>query len=602
MNFTELASHVDPALPDAGARSRKRKAKKQRRASVEPNRPSTKLRRPPSFERIRPPQVYERGRTGFYEQRPGSRSRSGWRYASSSRSSRGSFVSLIDPKQVLGRDMQEQRERDISLLDERSPKISRLGDNEQSTGPRRSGHKIYEKHPSDSFYRNWRPEVPSRATQGTMVVYRERKAEDQPTEDSLRKGRESIFESTTDVDRETLVIRKGREKRHEGTKELSGSPHGSDFDPTASFSKGALVLYQGEKARDETPQELRRRYHRKSSDNTSISQRGALVIHRGEETSVETTQQLPGRCRNDSVDTTNSHTVALVVSNGERSTEELPERTRKPVERNTNQVKDGEMSSDNSERETSIHRGLPHEPSSPISEDGPYGSDLVEIDMSLENNLEDLSDESSRPKKDSRASIGDFQESFSDDDITIRRRRPERRTFDRFRKYRYDGDNRSWSDNRRSSDHSQYSSSIDSPHERPKTQRPFRTYERKLPSTRGSRRAKQTQRKEAAVEKSTKRRVRMGHQQTIGNSNNDYVYMNPNSARLEGSDAHHAPGMESLLEGSKQLIRGKASPADMGMRTLLVYRAVLFATLCALAADTSCVHETELGRRIVQVL
>ncbi len=509
MNFTELASHVDPALPDAGARSRKRKAKKQRRASVEPNRPSTILSRPPSFERIRPPQVYERGRTGFYEQRPGSRSRSGWRYASSSRSSRGSFGSLIDPKKVLGRDMQEQRERDISLLDERSPEISRLGDNEQSTGPRRSGHKIYEKQPSEGFNRNWRPEVPSRATQGTMVVYRERKGEDQPTEDSLGKGREGIFESTTDVDKETLVIRKGRETKDEGTKELPGSPHGSDFDPTASPSKGTLVLYQRGKAREETPQGLRKRYRRKSSDTTSISQRGALVIHRGEETSVETTQQLPGRYRNDSVDTTNPRTDALGNSNGEKtkdeSIEELPERTRRLVERNTNQVKDGEMSSGKS-------------------------------------------------------------------------------------------------DNRRSSDDSQYSFSKNSPHDRLKTRGPIRTYEGKLPSTRGRRKVKQSQREEAAVEKSTKRRVRMGHQQTTGNNNNDYVYMNPNSARLEGSDAHHAPGMESLLEGSKQLIRGKASPADMGMRTLLVYRAVLFATLCALAADTSCVHETELGRRIVQVL
>jgi len=51
-----------------------------------------------------------------------------------------------------------------------------------------------------------------------------------------------------------------------------------------------------------------------------------------------------------------------------------------------------------------------------------------------------------------------------------------------------------------------------------------------------------------------------------------------------------------------QLIRGKVSPADRGMRTLFVFRAVLFAALGALAADTSCVYETELGRRIVQVL
>lgn len=53
---------------------------------------------------------------------------------------------------------------------------------------------------------------------------------------------------------------------------------------------------------------------------------------------------------------------------------------------------------------------------------------------------------------------------------------------------------------------------------------------------------------------------------------------------------------------SSQIIRGRVSAADEGMRALLVYRAVLFATLCALAADTSCVFETELGRRVVQVL
>ena len=245
---------------------------------------------------------------------------------------------------------------------------------------------------------------------------------------------------------------------------------------------------------------------------------------------------------------------------------------------------------------TSTNRGLPHEASSPVSEDGPYESDIVETDSSLEDNVEDLSDESSRPKKDRRVSIGDFRESFSDEDIVIRR--AERRT----RKGRYDGDTRSWSDNRRLSDESQYSFSKNNLHGRPKTRGPFRTYERKLPPTRGRRKAKKTQRKEAAVEKSTKRRVQVGHQQTTGNNNNGYVYMNTNSARLEVSDAPHVPGMEFPLEDSKQLIRGKASPADMGMRTLLVYRAVLFATLCALAADTSCVYETELGRRIVQVL
>ena len=53
---------------------------------------------------------------------------------------------------------------------------------------------------------------------------------------------------------------------------------------------------------------------------------------------------------------------------------------------------------------------------------------------------------------------------------------------------------------------------------------------------------------------------------------------------------------------SSQIVRGRLSPADEGMKTLLIYRAILFATLCALAADTSNVFESELGRRIVQVL
>jgi len=53
---------------------------------------------------------------------------------------------------------------------------------------------------------------------------------------------------------------------------------------------------------------------------------------------------------------------------------------------------------------------------------------------------------------------------------------------------------------------------------------------------------------------------------------------------------------------SSQLIRGKISAANRGMRTLLVYRAVLVAALGALAADTSCVYKTELGRQIIQVL
>ena len=53
---------------------------------------------------------------------------------------------------------------------------------------------------------------------------------------------------------------------------------------------------------------------------------------------------------------------------------------------------------------------------------------------------------------------------------------------------------------------------------------------------------------------------------------------------------------------SSQMIRGRGSAADKGMRTLLIYRAVLFGALCALAADTSCVFENELGRRVVQIL
>ena len=172
----------------------------------------------------------------------------------------------------------------------------------------------------------------------------------------------------------------------------------------------------------------------------------------------------------------------------------------------------------------------------------------------------------------------------------------------RFWKDRYNGDTRSWSDNLRSSDDSQYSSPKSSPHDRAETRGPNQTYRGRLPSTRRRRKGKQSQTKEPAQEKLSKGRVRVGHQQTRGNNNDGYEYRNPKSARLEGSDAHQAPGMESPLAASSQLIRGKASPADMGMRTLLVYRAVLFATLCALAADTSCVYETELGRRIVQVL
>ena len=79
-------------------------------------------------------------------------------------------------------------------------------------------------------------------------------------------------------------------------------------------------------------------------------------------------------------------------------------------------------------------------------------------------------------------------------------------------------------------------------------------------------------------------------------------------ARLP-SGSHRSSGQLRVPEtwqrhssDSSQIIRGRLSPADEGMKTLLIYRAVLFATLCALAADTSNVFENELGRRIVQVL
>ena len=79
-------------------------------------------------------------------------------------------------------------------------------------------------------------------------------------------------------------------------------------------------------------------------------------------------------------------------------------------------------------------------------------------------------------------------------------------------------------------------------------------------------------------------------------------------ARLP-SGSHRSSGQLRVPEtwqrhssDSSQIIRGRLSPADEGMKTLLIYRAILFATLCALAADTSNVFENELGRRIVQVL
>ena len=53
---------------------------------------------------------------------------------------------------------------------------------------------------------------------------------------------------------------------------------------------------------------------------------------------------------------------------------------------------------------------------------------------------------------------------------------------------------------------------------------------------------------------------------------------------------------------SSQNIRGRLSPADEGMKTHVIYRPILSATLCALGADTSNVFTNKLGRRIVQVL
>ena len=193
-----------------------------------------------------------------------------------------------------------------------------------------------------------------------------------------------------------------------------------------------------------------------------------------------------------------------------------------------------------------------------------------------------------------------------------------RRTLDRPRTDHFDGEIISRSDNRESSGDSQGSFSSDSPRDRPKSPSPMRTYENELPSSRGSRsqwapellrlatsgrrKGRKSQKKDAAPEGSTRQRTQTGRQQATDSNGNSHKNTNRNSVELEGSDAHRALGTDSILAGSSQLIRGKASPADMGMRTLLVYRAILFATLCALAADTSCVYETEIGRRIVQVL
>ena len=436
--------------------------------------------------------------------------------------------------------MQEQRERDISLLDETFSKVSRLGNSEQSTGPHRPGQR--------------RP--------------------------------------TTD----------------DGTEELPGTLRLSDFDPAASSSKGALVLYQGRKAGDEISRGLQQRYHRNSSDVTTIVQKSAPAIHGGEEARLETTKQLLGRYLNEHADTTNSQKGALVILNGEKakdeSADEMPERNRRrPVERDTKQVKYGELSFGDGERdipEACINEALPRETSSPISEGDPHESEIVMTDLSSENDLEDLSDGSSRPKRDRRASIGHFRDFVFDDNATTRR--AERRTLARSQRDHSDGYIRSESDNQTSTGYSQYHSSKDDAHDRPTTRSTTQTHASKLPSNRGRRKGKKPQRNEAAPEDSTKRKAQAGRLRTRVNNNNGHDYRSSSLARLEGSNTHHTPRTESPLASSNQLIRGKASPADMGMRTLLVYRAILFATLCALAADTSCIYETELGRRVVQVL
>ena len=692
MDFTGLVSHADPTLLDAELkpheastklrhqdaelshmalanlrrqeiRSREIIAELRRqelrsreirdelqRQKLRSRKASAKLRRPPSFERIRPsrvnergrkgfheqspmrsipssdsferirrPQVYERSRTGLHEQSSRPRSTSGWRSVSSSRSSSGSFIRVIDSRQVLGRNMQEQRARDISVLGESFSKVSGLGSSEQATRTHKSGHKNHMKQPSDGFNGNGRPEAPSHLTRGTVAAYKEREAEHQGTEGFPGTGREGTLKATADLDRATVHIRGWRETNHEGTEELPGSPHESDCDPTSSPSKGALVIYQGEKPRDGTPERLRKTYHRKGSDATSMSQGGSSVIHKGKEETDEATKQLPRRYGIDSVDTTGSRTGALAIRKGKKledtsaeemqdtsaeklqdtsaeklehtsaeelqdtSAEELPKQVGRGVtELDTNLVDFWETSNDNGGRDmpgTSTNQGLPHGASVPISQDHPYGSNLGKTNWSMENNLDDFFDENLRAKRGSQASIGGFRESFSDDDIPLKRAK--RRISVRSRPDRFDGDISPWSDNETSSDDIPFT--------------PEHAPERR-------RKGKQLQRKHADSEGSSRRRARAVNQQKTGSNSNGHQHIDRNTKRLEGSDAHHAPGADSTLAGSSQLLRANGSPADMGMRTLLVYRAVLFATLCALAADTSCVHETELGRRIVQVL
>ena len=62
------------------------------------------------------------------------------------------------------------------------------------------------------------------------------------------------------------------------------------------------------------------------------------------------------------------------------------------------------------------------------------------------------------------------------------------------------------------------------------------------------------------------------------------------------------PNNDHADASSTALTRATSADADRGMERLLIYRAVLFATLGALAADTSDVCGTDRGRLIVQVL
>ena len=612
MDFKALASLLDPTLQDAGLRShevlpdlRRQEIRSReiiaelrrqdlrsreiiaelRRQKLRPRKASARLRRPPSFERIRPSLVHERGRTGSHEQSSRPRPRSGSRSVNSSRSSRDSFVNVIDSRQLLGRNMQQQEARDISVLDERSSKVSGLGSSGQATRTHTSGHNNRKKQPSDGSNRSGRLEAPSRVSQGTLAAYKERKAEHQRTEGSPGNVREGTLKTTADVDRATVYIRGWKETNDEGTEESPGSPHENDCNPTSSPPIRALDMYQGNKLRDETPERLRKTYHREGSNVTSMSQGGTSVTRKGKEETDEATEQLPRRYEIDTVDTTDSRTGALVIGRGEEpedtSAEELRDTSaeepqdasagelakqvgRGITERDTNLVDFGEMSSDNRGGDLtgkSINQGVPRGVSLPLSEDAPCQSDFGKTDLSLESDLDELSDKSLRAKRERRSSISDVKKSFSNNDITIRR--AERRISSRSRSDRPDGDNSLWSDNEAS---------------------------RKLSQRKG------------ATREHTRRRTTAGHQRRTGRKSNDHTYMDRNTPRLEGSDAHRAPGADSTLAGSSQLLRVNRSPADMGMRTLLVYRAVLFATLCALAADTSCVYETELGRRIVQVL